>query len=96
MGGLIEMRLIDADNIDFENTKGLGRKSLLALLNCLDSQPTAFDVDKIVNEIEFRRGFCKIHKGEEYSFNAGKWEAYSDAVNVIVDAVKKLNCKNKS
>ena len=48
------MRLIDADEF-MENLiycDGLGRRGLEAVLKTLKEQPTAYDVDKVVEEIE--------------------------------------------
>ena len=48
------MRLIDADEF-MENLiycDGLGRRGLEAVLKTLKEQPTAYDVEKVVAEIE--------------------------------------------
>ena len=51
------MRLIDADNLNFEGQK-YNKSQMKSILDFIDAQPTAYDVDKVVKEIN------------EWTFNA--------------------------
>lgn len=48
------MRLIDADNLNFEG-QNYNKSQMKAILDFLDNQPTAFDVDKVVKQLEETR-----------------------------------------
>lgn len=43
------MRLIDADNLNFEG-QNYNKSQMKAILDFLDNQPTAYDVDKVVEQ----------------------------------------------
>ena len=45
------MRLIDADNLNFEG-QNYNKSQMKAILDFLDNQPTAYDVDKVVEQLE--------------------------------------------
>jgi len=45
------MRLIDADNMDFSKTN-LNKSQMKAVLDFMDAQQTAYDVDKVVERLE--------------------------------------------
>lgn len=47
------MRLIDADNLQF-NGRNYNKSQMKAILDCIDSQPTAYDPDKVVKQLEDR------------------------------------------
>ena len=51
------MRLIDADNLNFEGQK-YNKSQMKSILDFIDKQPTAYDVDKVVEQLE------------EWTFNA--------------------------
>lgn len=51
------MRLIDADNLNFEG-QNYNKSQMKAILDFVDAQPTAYDVDKVVKELN------------EWTFNA--------------------------
>lgn len=47
------MKLIDADKFINSLTKyNIGRISLMEVLECINSQPIAYDVDKVVEQLE--------------------------------------------
>lgn len=47
------MRLIDADKLLLDATKyNIGRMSFGELIKCVNAQPTAYDVEKVVEEIK--------------------------------------------
>lgn len=45
------MRLIDADNLNFKGQK-YNKSQIKAILDFIDKQPTAYDVNKVVNQME--------------------------------------------
>lgn len=64
------MRLVDADAI---KQKYPNRKSLNQVL---DAAPTAFDVDKVVEQIEFL---------QDNSFQNGIYNTYQNAIEIVKD-----------
>lgn len=44
-------RLIDADNLNFDKQR-YNKSQMKAILDFIDSQPTAYDVDKVVEQLE--------------------------------------------
>lgn len=44
-------RLIDADNLQF-NGRNYNKSQMKAILDFIDSQPTAYDPDKVVEQLE--------------------------------------------
>jgi hypothetical protein len=46
-------RLIDADNLQF-NGRNYNKSQMKAILDFIDSQPTAYDPDKVVEQLEDR------------------------------------------
>ena len=62
---------------------GLGRKSLESVLSALKNQPTAYDVEKVVAELEERRTkhdcvYCK-------HYSDGKKECEEDCTDALID-----------
>lgn len=45
------MRLIDADNLNFQE-QYYNKSQMKAILDFMDAQPTAYDVDKVVKQLE--------------------------------------------
>lgn len=45
------MRLIDADNLNFKGQK-YNKSQIKAILDFIDTQPTAYDVDKVVEQLK--------------------------------------------
>ena len=45
------MRLIDADNLNFEG-QHYNKSQMKAILDFVDSQPTAYDVDAVVEQLD--------------------------------------------
>ena len=45
------MRLIDADELNFEGQK-YNKSQMKSILDFIDKQPTAYDVDKVVEQLE--------------------------------------------
>ena len=44
-------RLIDADNLNFEG-QNYNKSQMKAILDFIDKQPTAYDIEKVVAEIK--------------------------------------------
>lgn len=51
-------KLIDADNLQF-NGRNYNKSQMKAILDFIDSQPTAYDPDKVVEQLEERTAFLK-------------------------------------
>ena len=47
------MRLIDANNLQF-NGRNYNKSQMKAILDFIDAQPTAYDQDKVVEQLEAR------------------------------------------
>jgi hypothetical protein len=80
------MRLIDADNIKTEDVIGgqneFANDIRTSMKDLINSQPTAYDVDKVVNELE--------HWKTEFENKmwAEPWNAqYSESVNTYSHAI---------
>ncbi|MFR1091563.1 MAG: hypothetical protein ACLSGL_14710 [Blautia wexlerae] len=52
------MRLIDADNLQF-NGRNYNKSQMKAILDFIDSQPTTYDPDKVVEQLEELRKECE-------------------------------------
>lgn len=48
------MRLIDADNLNFEG-QNYNKSQMKSILDFIDAQPTAYDVDKVVEQLTTAR-----------------------------------------
>lgn len=53
------MRLIDADCLNFEG-QHYNKSQMKAILDFVDAQPTALDIDKVVSELEKATQYIKI------------------------------------
>lgn len=80
------MRLIDADKLT-KQIAGMAfannypSNKALALCKLIDSQPTAYDVDKVVEQLENERKFWE----NAYDSNLGKEKArsYEHAIEIV-------------
>lgn len=73
------MRLIDADkleSVDFSECT-----DLMEIMNVIDAQPTAYDVDAVVEQLENERKFWE----NAYDSNLGKEKArsYEHAIDIV-------------
>jgi hypothetical protein len=73
------MRLIDADkleSVDFSECT-----DLMEIMNVIDAQPTAYDVDAVVEQLENERKFWD----NAYDSNLGKEKArsYEHAIDIV-------------
>lgn len=51
-------RLIDANNLQF-NGRNYNKSQMKAILDFIDAQPTVYDPDKVVQQLEERTAFLK-------------------------------------
>ena len=74
------MRLIDADNLVF-NGRQYNSSQMKAILDFVDAQPTAYDPDKVVEQLENERKFWE----NAYNRNLGKEKArsYEHAIEIV-------------
>lgn len=74
------MRLIDADNLVF-NGRQYNSSQMKAILDFVDVQPTAYDPDKVVEQLENERKFWE----NAYNRNLGKEKArsYEHAIEIV-------------
>ena len=89
------MRLIDADALKeycmraIKSDDDFRRVSLATLASVIDAQPTAYDVDKVVEKLEKRRMDALRHlrenKGTEFGYAS---ECVYNALNEAVEIVK--------
>ena len=89
------MRLIDADALKeycmraSKSDDDFRRVSLATLASVIDAQPTAYDVDKVVEKLEKRRMDALRHlrenKGTEFGYAS---ECVYNALNEAVEIVK--------
>lgn len=52
------MRLIDANNLQF-NGRNYNKSQMKAILDFIDAQPTVYDPDQVVEQLEERTAFLK-------------------------------------
>ena len=73
-------RLIDADNLQF-NGRNYNKSQMKAILDFIDSQPTAYDPDKVVEQLENERKFWE----HSYDRDLGKEKArsYAHAIEIV-------------
>jgi len=80
------MRLIDADDLiknGFEvHTKEFGTVWVVGV-DAIEAQPTAYDVEKVVAELESRKELLNIAKMPNTQKNVGQ-----NAYNIAIDIVK--------
>lgn len=73
-------RLINADNLQF-NGRNYNKSQMKAILDFIDSQPTAYDPDKVVEQLENERKFWE----HAYDKDLGKEKArsYAHAIEIV-------------
>lgn len=52
------MKLVDANNLQF-NGRNYNKSQMKAILDFIDAQPTAYDQDKVVEQLEELRKECE-------------------------------------
>lgn len=84
------MRLIDADNLNFEGQK-YNKSQMKAILDFADAQPTAYDVDKAVKRLRKELKLANKEKQRCAKENICKFDevkGYVRAIDVAIDIVK--------
>lgn len=78
-------RLIDADEFaeSLIYCDGLGRRSLEAILKTLKEQPTAYDIEKVVADLEEKSDDIPIQYEDNYE------KGFDDGVCYAIDLVRK-------
>ena len=73
-------RLIDANNLQF-NGRNYNKSQMKAILDFIDSQPTAYDPDKVVEQLENERKSWE----HAYDKDLGKEKArsYAHAIEIV-------------
>lgn len=83
------MRLIDADKINFEEVFGgqsdFAKDLRNAAQELIDIQPTAFDKEKVINEIHISSAGMAVNMNVSSSYAEG----YIDAAKDIIEIVEK-------
>lgn len=79
------MRLIDADKIDFSMAFGgssdFGKDLISAAQKLIDMQPTAFDKEKVIEELEYDKEMsAKYSTGLR---EQGHIEAFDEAISIV-------------
>jgi len=86
------MRLIDADKIDFNEVfvgaSEFAQDTRNAAQMLIDNQSTAFDVDKVINQIEYRRASFDC-RSCEYN-DDGKTICSEDCSDALIDDLIKI------
>ena len=88
-------RLIEADNLQF-NGRNYNKSQMKAILDFIDSQPTAYDPDKVVEQLEELR---KVEQDRPDDFDEdgcgdgeqiyddgssqGRYEAFGKAIEIV-------------
>lgn len=92
------MRLIDADlmmeSLGFENTKEEREENIGEIITWedVDSQPTAFDVEKVVEQLkeESRQSYADFEKyAEEHNMGSGFNDWHYKGLNRAIEIVKR-------
>ena len=84
------MRLIDADKLNFLE-QHYNKSQMKAILDFLDAQPTAYDVDKVVKKLEERKSLYKrLQKLKDRDFigYGYKIEAIDNAIEIVKAGAK--------
>ena len=81
-------RLIDADKIDFNEvfvgTSEFAQDTRNAAQMLIDNQPTAFDVDKVVEQLEIRKTKATTLQKENISeYFEGETDAFEFAIKIV-------------
>ena len=80
----LELYVTDECPVDIEQAlKDLCRKAIEGFMNIIDTEPTAYDVEKIVEELEERRAKndCRVCR----HFQNGKDECREDCTDALID-----------
>jgi hypothetical protein len=86
----VKMRLIDADNINwYKGEDEYGNPVYILDKRDIDKEPTAYDIDKVVNDLEnYKKQMEKITIATSDVDMKRRSIASSDAYGVAIDIVK--------
>lgn len=81
------MRLIDADNLNFQE-QHYNKSQMKAILDFVDAQPTAYDVDKVVEQLEDLKSRVPVNRVLDDIINdkpkeLGQLIAYGKAIEIV-------------
>lgn len=81
------MRLIDADNLNFEG-QNYNKSQMKSILDFIDAQPTAYDVDKVVEQLEDLKSRVPVNRVLDDIINdkpkeLGMLIAYDKAIEIV-------------
>ena len=77
------MRLIDADNLVF-NGRQYNSSQMKAILDFVDAQPTAYDPDKVVEQLEDRKSLMlETFKISESEIDRGRIYGMDKAIEIV-------------
>lgn len=80
-------RLIDADNLQF-NGRNYNKSQMKAILDFIDAQPTAYDPDKVVEQLEKLKSLVPVNRVLDDIVNHKRKElgmliAYEKAIEIV-------------
>lgn len=80
-------RLINADNLQF-NGRNYNKSQMKAILDFIDSQPTAYDPDKVVEQLEKLKSLVPVNRVLDDIINdkpkeLGMLIAYEKAIEIV-------------
>lgn len=84
------MRLIDADNLNFEGQK-YNKSQIKSILDFIDKQPTTYDADKVVKRLRKELKLANKEKQRRAKENICQFDevkGYVRAIDVAIDIVK--------
>ena len=81
------MRLIDADNLNFEG-QNYNKSQMKSILDFIDAQPTAYDVDKVMEQLEDLKSRVPVNRVLDDIINdkpkeLGMLIAYDKAIEIV-------------
>lgn len=81
------MRLIDADNLNFKGQK-YNKSQMKSILDFIDKQPTAYDVDKVVKQLEELKSQVPVNRIlddiiKDKPKELGQLIAYNKAIEIV-------------
>lgn len=81
------MRLIDADNLNFQK-QHCNKSQMKAILDFIDNQPTAYDVNKVVEQLEKLKSQVPVNRIldniiKDKPKELGQLIAYNKAIEIV-------------
>ena len=75
------MRLIDADKLLEELRKD--HPTIYGIFYDIKYSPTAYDVDKVIDELMEKYYSCDLTKTDGSEYEDGRFDAYNDAIEIV-------------